>query len=121
MRHFKIIFVTLLFIVAIVFIKQNLATLEYEVKLQFNVYFYTFQSLPIPLWLLLLFTGFIGALTVSLFLLFEWIRHRQTIRQLKQNLATVTSELKNMQSKASPYDLTVEPVPPAGKTQTGPA
>jgi len=121
MRHFKMIFITLLFILAIVFIKQNLASLEHEVRLQFNIYFHTFQSTPIPLWLLLLFTGFLGALAVSLFLLIEWIKHRQTIRQLQHNLEIVTSELKNLQSKASPYGITVEAVPEAAEHRTGPA
>ncbi|MBW1917087.1 MAG: LapA family protein [Deltaproteobacteria bacterium] len=121
MRPLKMIFVMLLFILAIVFIKQNLATLEHEVRLHFNIYFHTFESMPIPLWLLLLFTCFIGALTVSLFSFFEWIKHRQTIRQLQHNLEIVTSELRTAKSQTSSPDLAVAAEPEERKSQPGPA
>lgn len=99
MRHFKVIFVALLFIFAIIFIKQNLAVLEHEVTLRFNIYIHTFESAPIPLWVLLLFIGFIGAFTVSLFLLYEWLRHRQTIRHLQHNLEILTDEIKSYHAR----------------------
>ncbi|MFP3866783.1 MAG: lipopolysaccharide assembly protein LapA domain-containing protein [Desulfobacteraceae bacterium] len=120
MRHFKMIFVMLLFIFAIVFIKQNLNTMEHEVRLRLNIYFHTFESMPIPLWLMLLFAGFIGALAVSFFSIFEWIRHRQAVRQLQHNLEIVTSELRTVQSKVYQQGKTGEAMPGERKTQPGP-
>ena len=94
MRFFKIIFSSLLVILGIVFIIQNRTVMEHSVQLKLNLYFQNFQSATIPLWILLLFTFFLGVFTASLYGLYELFKQRQNIRTLKHNLEIVSQELK---------------------------
>jgi uncharacterized integral membrane protein len=94
MRFFKVIFASLLVILGIVFIIENRATLEHALQLRFDIYVAKFQSPQIPVWVLILFTFFLGVFTAALYGLYELIRQRQTIRQLRHNLEILAQELK---------------------------
>ncbi len=94
MRFFKVIFSSLLGILGIIFIIQNREVLERTLQLKFDLYFRSFQSAAIPLWILILFTFFLGVFTASLYGLYELIKQRKTIRTLKYNLEILGQELK---------------------------
>lgn len=94
MRFIKVIFASLLGILGIMFIIQNRVVLEQTVQLKLDLYIRGFQSASIPLWILILFTFFLGVFTASLYGLYELMRQRQTIRQLKHNLEILGQELK---------------------------
>lgn len=101
MRFFKVIFSSLLGILGIVFIIQNREVLERTVQLKLELYFHAFQSAAIPLWILILFTFFLGVFTASLYGLYELFKQRQTIRTLKHNLEIVSQELKRASAAAA--------------------
>lgn len=118
MRFVKIIFASLLAILGIVFLLQNLTVLDQTVQLRLDLYLKSFTSASIPLWLLILFTFFLGVFTASLYGLYELVKQRQTIRQLRQNLEILGQELKRAnilpESAAAPSRTSpaVEPVSP---------
>ncbi|MDP3181392.1 MAG: LapA family protein [Desulfobaccales bacterium] len=99
MRFFKVIFSSLLVILGITFIVQNLEVLTRTVQLRLDLYFSTFQSPAVHLWGLILFTFFLGVFTASLYGLYEILKQRQTIRQLKNNLEVLSHELKSTSFK----------------------
>jgi len=94
MRFVKVIFSSLLAIFAIVFILENRAVLEHAVQLRFDIYVVNLQTSHIPLWVLILFTFFLGVFTASLYGIYELLKQRQTIRQLKHNVEILGEELK---------------------------
>ncbi len=94
MRFLKVIFATLIVIVGITFIIQNLEVLTHTVQLRLALYFRTFQTPEVHLWVLILFAFFLGVFTASLYGGVEIFKQRQTIRQLKHNLEILASELK---------------------------
>ncbi len=94
MRFIKIIFASLLGILALIFIIQNKAALEQPLQLHFDLYFRDFQSAAVPLWLVMLFAFFLGVFTASLYGIYQLIVQRQTIRRLKHNLEILGQELK---------------------------
>jgi uncharacterized integral membrane protein len=101
MRFFKVIFSSLLGILGIVFIVQNREVLERTIQLKMELYFHSFQSAAIPLWILILFTFFLGVFTACLYGLYELLKQRQTIRTLKHNLEIVSQELKRASAAAA--------------------
>jgi len=111
MRFFKVIFASLLTILGIVFIVHNLEVLRQTVQFKFDIYFHTFHSAPVTLWILLLFVFFLGVVTSALYGVFELLKQRRTIRQLRHNLEILGSELKNLPSRE------IEPAP--APTSTG--
>ncbi len=94
MRFVKVIFSTVIILLGIVFIIENLEVLKTPVSLKLNLYFLSFQSPEMHLWILLLFAFFLGVLTTSLYGLYELYQQRQTIRQLRHNLEILAKELK---------------------------
>jgi uncharacterized integral membrane protein len=101
MRFFKVIFSSILGVLAIVFIIQNREVLERSVQLKLNLYFHFLQSAAIPLWILILFSFLLGVFTASLYGLYELLKQRQTIRTLKHNLEIVGQELKRASAAAA--------------------
>jgi len=94
MRFFKVIFATVFVIFGITFIVQNLEVLTRTVQLRMDLFFWQFQTPQVHLWGLILFSVFLGVFTASLYGLYEVLRQRTTIRQLRQNLEVLGAELK---------------------------
>ena len=94
MRFVKVIFSTGIVLLGIIFIIENLDMLKQAVRLKLDLYFITFQSPDVYLWILVLFTFFLGVFTTSLYGLYELYLQRQTIRKLRHNLEILAKELK---------------------------
>lgn len=94
MRFLKVIITTIIILLAIVFIVENLEMLRQAVTLKLDLYLVQWKSPDMPLWVMVLFCFFLGAFTASLYGIYEVIVQRQTIRQLKHNLEILARELK---------------------------
>jgi uncharacterized integral membrane protein len=104
MRFLKVIVTTIIIILAIVFIVENLGMLRHTVNLRLDLYLVRLQTPDMPLWVMVLFCFFLGAFTASLYGIYEVIVQRQTIRQLKQNLEILAQELKAAETSAAPEE-----------------
>lgn len=100
MRFLKVIISTVIVLLGIVFIIENLEMLKLPVRLQLDLYFITLQSPDVHLWVLVLFTFFLGVFTTSLYGIYELYKQRQTIRQLRHNLEMLAKELKQAGASA---------------------
>jgi uncharacterized integral membrane protein len=109
MRFVKVIFSTVIVLLGIVFIIENLETLKQVVRLKLDLYFFTFQSPDVHLWIIILFCIFLGVLTTSLYGLYELYKQRQTIRQLRHNLEILAKELKQAGAPAQVSAAAPEP------------
>ncbi len=94
MRYVKVIFGFILVLFGIVFLIENRVVLEHAVTIKFDIYVFRLESAPIPLWVMILFTFFLGAFTAFLYFIYEHVKHRQSIRQLRHNLEIMGDELK---------------------------
>ncbi len=100
MRFVKIIISTVIILLGIVFIIENLEMLKHTLSIKLDLYVVTFQSPDIYLWVIILFTFFLGVFTTSLYGLYELYKQRQTIRQLRHNLDILARELKQASGAA---------------------
>ncbi len=100
MRFVKIIISTIIVLLGIVFIIENLEMLKQAVRLKLDLYFFTLQTPDIHLWVIILFTFFLGVFTTSLYGLYELLKSRQTIRQLRHNMEILARELKQASATA---------------------
>ena len=94
MRFLKVIISTIIILLAIVFIIENLEMLRQTMTLKLDLYLVNLKSPAMPLWVMILFCFFLGAFTASLYGIYEVLVQRQTIRQLKHNLEILALELK---------------------------
>jgi len=110
MRFAKVTIVTIIVILGIVFIIENLEMLKHTVKIKYDLYAFTAQSPDIPIWVIILFCFFLGVFTASLYGVYEIIVQRQTIRKLQHNLEILGQELK---AYAAPEATAASPARPA--------
>ena len=73
MRFVKVIISTVIVLLGIVFIIENLEVLKHPVRLKLDLYVTTFQSPDVHLWVIVLFCFFLGVFTTSL------IRHLRAL------------------------------------------
>jgi uncharacterized integral membrane protein len=100
MRFVKVIISTVIVLLGIVFIIENLDMLKQPVSMELNLYFVNFQSPKMHLWIIVLFSFFLGVFTTCLYGLYEHYQQRQTIRQLRHNLEILAKELKQTNATA---------------------
>jgi len=74
--------------------------LKHAISIKLDLYFFTFQTPDIHLWVIVLFAFFLGVFTASLYGIYEVFSQRQTIRQLRHNLEILASELKQASATA---------------------
>jgi hypothetical protein len=98
MRYVKVIFGFILVLFGIVFLIENRVVLEHAVTLRFDIYVLQFESAAIPLWVMILFTFFLGAFTAFLYFIYEHFKQRQVIRQLRHNIEILGGELKKAET-----------------------
>ena len=109
MRFVKVIFSTVIVLLGVVFIIENLEILKYAVSLKLDLYFKTFQTPDMHLWIIILFAFFLGVLTTALYGLYEHYQQRQTIRQLRHNQEIMAKELKQTSATAQAAAAAPEP------------
>ena len=109
MRFVKVIFSTVIVLLGVVFIIENLEVLKQAVRLKLDLYFITFQSPDVYLWVLVLFTFFLGVITTALYGLYDHYQQRQLIRQLRHNLEILAKELKQVSATAQVSAAVPEP------------
>jgi uncharacterized integral membrane protein len=109
MRFVKVIFSTVIVLLGIVFIIENLEVLKQAVRLKLDLYFITFQTPDVYLWVLVLFSFFLGVITTALYGLYDHYHQRQTIRQLRHNLDILAKELKQTSATAQAAAAAPEP------------
>ncbi len=109
MRFVKVIFSTVIVLLGIVFIIENLDVLKHTVRLKLELYFATFQTPEVYLWVIVLFSFFLGVITTALYGVYEHYQQRQTIRQLRHNLEILAKELKQASASASASAAASEP------------
>ncbi len=109
MRFVKVIFSTVIVLLGIVFIIENLEVLKHSVSLKLDLYVATFQSPDVYLWVLILFSFFLGVLTTALYGLYGHYQQHQTIRQLRHNQELMAKELKQASAPAQAPAAVPEP------------
>jgi uncharacterized integral membrane protein len=115
MRFVKVIFSTVIVLLGVVFIIENLEVLKQAVRLKLDLYFITFQTPDVYLWVLVLFSFFLGVITTALYGVYDNYQQRQTIRQLRHNQELMARELKQASASAPASAAVPEPkiVPPS--------
>lgn len=94
MRYVKAFIIGLLALLVFVFVIENIEVLKHTIQLRLNLYLFNLQTPPLDLWVLILLSFALGAVLVLIYFIYDHIKQRQVIRQLKQNVEIMTMELK---------------------------
>jgi len=94
MRYLKAFIIGLLAIISLVFVIENIEVLRQPVQLRLNLYVANLQTAPLEMWVLTILSFALGAILVLIYFVYDHIKQRQLIRQLRQNIEIMAMELK---------------------------
>ncbi|MGQ9920619.1 MAG: hypothetical protein ACUVRZ_04735 [Desulfobacca sp.] len=112
MRYLKIILPLGVFFLLLLLVRQNVEVFNHEVQFRLNLLFFSLQSAPHRLWVILLYTLFVGIFGTGLYSIVEVMRLKQVNRQLRHDLELLRSEINTLHQ---------EPVQPAADQAPGAA
>ena len=94
MRYFKALIIGLLALICLVFVIENHNVLQQPEQLTLDLYVAKFETATLQLWVLTILSFALGAILVLIYFVYDHIKQRQIIRQLRQNIEIMTVELK---------------------------
>jgi hypothetical protein len=94
MRYFKAFIIGLLALISVVFVFENYDVLRKPIQLSLNLYVAKLEAAPLEMWVLTILSFALGAILVLIYFVFDHIKQRQIIRQLRQNIEIMNVELK---------------------------
>jgi hypothetical protein len=106
MRYVKVFIIGILAIIALVFVIENIEVLKQTIQLRFNIYFAHLETGPLEVWVLTILSFALGAVLVLIYFIYDHIRQRQIIRQLRQNIEIMAAELKRAGVQVEPASVT---------------
>lgn len=120
MRYVKVLFVILLFVVAMVFFIQNVELMEktFQLRLAFGDA-YSFYSLPIPLYAYIIGSLALGSLVTMLYLLADRLRVGGQLKACRRRVAALEQEVNSLRNL--PLDNPVNETSFAGESESSPS
>jgi pilus assembly protein TadC len=94
MRYLKVFIIGFLALVSLVFVIENIEVLRQTVELRLNLYVAKLETAPLEVWVITILSFALGAVLVLIYFIYDHIKQRQTIRQLRQNIEIMAMELK---------------------------
>ncbi len=95
MRYVKVFIIGLLALISVVFVIENINALQTKVQLVLKLYLIPNLITPeLELWVLTILSFALGAVLVLIYFVYDHIKQRQIIRQLRQNIEIMAMELK---------------------------
>ena len=94
MRYVKVFIIGLLALISVVFVIENIEVLKQTVQLRLNLYFANLETAPLEMWVLTILSFALGAVLVLIYFIYDHIKQRQIIRQLRQNIEIMAMEMK---------------------------
>jgi hypothetical protein len=106
MRYVKVLIIGILALVALVFVIENIEVLKQTIQLRFNIYFAHLETGPLEVWVITILSFALGAALVLIYFVYDHIKQRQIIRQLRQNIEIMAAELKRGGVHVEPASVT---------------
>lgn len=96
MRFLKIALPLGVVLLILLLVRQNVEVFNHQVEFRLNLLLFSFQSAPHRLWVILLYTLFLGIIGTGLYSLVEVVKLKQVNRQLRHDLELLKSELHTL-------------------------
>jgi len=101
MRALKLLIWGVVTLLLVTFLFQNREVLLHEMDLQLVLFGFTFRSMPIPLYALILSSLFLGVLATVLYCGLGNLRMRRTVRSLQRENENLQQELRSFSPPAT--------------------
>ncbi|MGE4298562.1 MAG: lipopolysaccharide assembly protein LapA domain-containing protein [Desulfovibrionaceae bacterium] len=98
MRFLKVFLHVLLIFLAMMFFIQNTAVLSEPMTLQFNLFFRSWYSIPLPFYFLLLLAFFVGGAYTIIYFFMEKVRLSGQLRQYRSRMASLEQEVNSLRN-----------------------
>lgn len=98
MRFLKSIFLIVFFVVAMLFFFQNTAELNKTVSIVLDFFLVKYQTLPIPMYALVLASFGVGGIVTVLFFLIDKVRLSSELKACRRRMAALEQEVNSLRN-----------------------
>lgn len=98
MRWLKAVFFSLLFLIAVLFVVQNLDFLNQSAEIKLNLYFSNLSLAPLKFYVLLLFSFLFGVIFASLYTFKVWYRKLRLVKTREKEIEKLKKELDSLRN-----------------------
>jgi uncharacterized integral membrane protein len=98
MRYLKVLIVTCLFFICIIFFVQNTGSLSESLSLRFHLFGLDWNSSPAPIYTFILVAFVIGVIVSMLYFLFEKIRQGKELKRARVQISELEEELQSLRN-----------------------
>lgn len=113
MRFIKVFLLVLVFFLFTVFVTQNNEVLGQNISFKFDMFFLPhLQSIPLPVYFILLISFFIGALVCLLFLFSDRVKNFFALHRAKKRIQVLENEVTSLRTLPLKQEPLSKPVSP---------
>jgi len=102
MRFIKVLLLVVVFFLCMVFFQQNTAELSQAITLKVDLLYQSWETIPLPIYFLILGAFVFGAFAVTFFFLLERVRLGSAIRKARKQLKKLEKEVNAL--RTNPLD-----------------
>jgi putative membrane protein len=98
MKILKGMVYTLIIVLAFVFFMENYPTLSATISIRYNLYFFQVESIPFPVWSVILLSFLLGVVLAGFFGLYERYVIKQNARNKTREVARLEKEVNSLRN-----------------------
>ncbi len=98
MKILKNMAYTLIVVLAFVFFMQNYPTLSTPISIRYDLYFFQVESLPFPVWSIILLSFSLGVMLAVFFGLYERYMIKQNAKSKTREVARLEKEVNSLRN-----------------------
>ena len=102
MRFIKVLLLVAVFFICMVFFQQNTAQLSQTITLKMDLLYQAWESIPLPVYFLILGAFVLGAVAVTLIFIIERFRLCASLRKARKQVKKLEKEVNAL--RTSPLD-----------------
>ncbi|MCG8530820.1 MAG: LapA family protein [Desulfovibrionales bacterium] len=102
MRFIKVLLLVVVFFLCMVFFQQNTAELSQVITLKVDLLYKAWESIPLPIYFLILGAFVLGAFVVTFFFILERVRLGSAVRKARKQVKKLEKEVNAL--RTNPLD-----------------
>ena len=102
MRFIKVLMLVVIFFLCMVFFQQNTAELSQVITLKVDLLYKAWESIPLPIYFLILGAFVLGAFAVTFFFILERVRLGSAVRKARKQVKKLEKEVNAL--RTNPLD-----------------
>ena len=118
MRFIKVLLLVVVFFLCMVFFQQNTAELSQSITLKVDLLYQSWETIPLPIYFLVLGAFVLGAFIVTFFFILERVRLGSAVRKARKQIKKLEKEVTALRTNPLDDKATLPEIEPESEGNT---